>query len=251
MPKNTVDLCPVIDLSHLNDHLVIHNSRWKLRHESGRPSKTTNRSCPSTYRIHICTSHGNACTEIPLVHSQWSSVPDQLGHLPLGIYQGGKMSPKGQSPCLRGLMAYLLLIPCAGQFGPASVAAFQLDEQFKQVWFATQPAVQFHRYDIQYVHIHHGIPAPNGGQNPEQAGSLEIAHPRITTRDLHRLLGMLTFMVTLVPRGQFCLCPIQWWASEAWYQETGSWSDRISVTPNHSPSGGLVVIPCRGSHWVP
>ena len=47
----------------------------------------------------------------------------------------------------------------------------------------------------------------------------------------HRLLGMLTFMVTLVPRGQFCFCPIQWWASEAWCQETGSWSDRISVAP--------------------
>ena len=175
--------------------------------------------------------HGNACTEIPLVHGQWSSVPDQLGHLPLGIFQGGKVSPSGQSPCLPGLLAYLRLIPHTGQFGPRSVAAFQLGEQFQQVWFATQPAVQFHRYAIQYVHLHHGIPAPNGGQNPEHAGSLEIAHPCVTTRDLHRLLGMLTFMATLVPRGQFCLCPIQWWASEAWCQEIGSWPDRISMTP--------------------
>ena len=151
--------------------------------------------------------------------------------LSMGIYQGGKVSPRGQSPCLPGLLAYLRLIPCTGQFGPASVAAPRLGDPFQQVWFATQTAVQFHSYAIQYVHLHCDTPAQNGDQNPEHTGSLEIAHPRVTTRDLHRLLGMLTFMVTLVPRGQFCLCPIQWWASEAWCQETGSWSDRISVAP--------------------
>ena len=57
------------------------------------------------------------------------------------------------------------------------------------------------------------------------------SHPFISARDLHRLLGMLTFMATLVPRGWLRLHPIQWWASEVWCQETGSWSDRISVTP--------------------
>ena len=54
--------------------------------------------------------------------------------------------------------------------------------------------------------------------------------PGVTPRDLHRFWGMLTFMATLEPRGQLCLCPSQWLASEAWCQETGSWSDRISVT---------------------
>ena len=57
------------------------------------------------------------------------------------------------------------------------------------------------------------------------------SHPLISARDLHRLLGMLTFMATLVPRGRLRLRPIQWWASEVWCQETGSWSDRISATP--------------------
>ena len=57
------------------------------------------------------------------------------------------------------------------------------------------------------------------------------SHPLISARDLHRLLGMLTFMATLMPRGRLRLRPIQWWASEVWCQETGSWSDRISVTP--------------------
>ena len=57
------------------------------------------------------------------------------------------------------------------------------------------------------------------------------SYPLISARDLHRLLGMLTFMATLVPRGRLRLRPIQWWASEIWCQETGCWSDRISVTP--------------------
>ena len=190
--------------------------------------------------------HGKAYTEILPVHSHWLSVPVQLGCLLLGIYQGSKVSPRGQSPCLPGLLAYLRLIPCTGQFGPASVAAPRLGDPFQQVWFATRTAVQFHLYAIQYVHLHRDTPAQNGDQNPEHATSLEIAHPRVTTRDLHRLLGMLTFMVTLVPRGQFCFCPIQWWASEAWCQETGSWSDRISVAPTILP-GGWVDLSCSAA----
>ena len=46
----------------------------------------------------------------------------------------------------------------------------------------------------------------------------------ITARDLHRLLGMLVFMASLVR-------PVQWWAATAWCQRTGNWSDRIQVPP--------------------
>ena len=136
--------------------------------------------------------------------------------------------------------------PVQANFGPAGVAEPRLGDPFQQVWFATRTAVQFHLYAIQYVHLHRDTPAQNGDQNPEHAASLEIAHPRVTTRDLHRLLGMLTFMVTLVPRGQFCFCPIQWWASEALCQETGSWSDRISVAPTILP-GGWVGLSCSAA----
>ena len=37
-------------------------------------------------------------------------------------------------------------------------------------------------------------------------------------------------MATFVSTGWLHLRPIQWWVSEVWCQETGSWSDRISVT---------------------
>ena len=56
-----------------------------------------------------------------------------------------------------------------------------------------------------------------------------MANPNITARDLHRLLGMLVFMASLVRRGQLRLRPVQWWAATAWCQRTGNWSDRIQV----------------------
>ena len=56
-----------------------------------------------------------------------------------------------------------------------------------------------------------------------------MANPNITARDLHRLLGMLVFMASLVQRGQLRLRPVQWWATTAWCQRTGNWSDRNQV----------------------
>ena len=56
-----------------------------------------------------------------------------------------------------------------------------------------------------------------------------MTNPNITARDLHRLLGVLVFMASLVQRGRLCLRPVQWWAATAWCQRTGSWTDRITV----------------------
>ena len=56
-----------------------------------------------------------------------------------------------------------------------------------------------------------------------------MTSPNITARDLHRLLGMVVFMASLVPRGRLHLRPVQWWAATAWCQRTGRWTDRIKV----------------------
>ena len=56
-----------------------------------------------------------------------------------------------------------------------------------------------------------------------------MTDPNITARNLHRLLGMLVFMASLVQRGRLHLRLVQWWAATAWCQRTGSWSDRITV----------------------
>ena len=56
-----------------------------------------------------------------------------------------------------------------------------------------------------------------------------MTNPNITARDLHRLLGLVVFMASLVPRGRLHLHPVQWWATKTWCQRNGSWSDRITV----------------------
>ena len=56
-----------------------------------------------------------------------------------------------------------------------------------------------------------------------------MTDPNITARDLHKLLGMLVFMASLVQRGRLRLRPVQWWAATSWCQRTWSWSDQIQV----------------------
>ena len=94
------------------------------------------------------------------------------------------------------------------------------------------PSQQFNFICMQFNMCTYTVaPLPKMGVKIENMLDHWRSQACVTARDFHNLLSMLTFMSTLVPRGQLCLCPIQWWASEAWCQETGSWSDRISVTP--------------------
>ena len=72
-----------------------------------------------------------------------------------------------------------------------------------------------------------------------------MTNPIITTRDLHRLLGMVVLMATQVPRGRLRLHPVQWWAATAWCQRTGNWSDRITV-----PQWVLSEVACWASPAV-
>ena len=77
-----------------------------------------------------------------------------------------------------------------------------------------------------------------------------MANPNITARDLHRLLGMLVFMASLVRRGWLRLRPVQWWAATAWSE------DRELVRPDSSSTvgsvrGGMVVIPNSPARSTP
>ena len=187
-------------------------------------------------------SHGKVCTEIPQIHGKRACVsvympPVRLGYLSSGVYQVAATSgpasaaPRYQAPCISGRLAHPSIVHHTGQnscrFSPAGVTTPWMGNQFQQVRLGSQPAVRFYRHAVQHVRLHRGTSTQNAGQNPDHWRS----HPLISARDLHRLLGMLTFMATLVPRGRLRLRPIQWWASEIWCQETGCWSDRISVTP--------------------
>ena len=56
-----------------------------------------------------------------------------------------------------------------------------------------------------------------------------MSNPIITACDLHRLLGMVVFIATLVRHGRLRLRPIQWWATTAWCQRTENLTDKITV----------------------
>ena len=59
-------------------------------------------------------------------------------------------------------------------------------------------------------------PCPKWGAKSRTGWIIGDRTPSLHHQGSPQTLGMLTFISTLVPRGQFCLCPIQWWASEAW-----------------------------------
>ena len=82
--------------------------------------------------------------------------------------------------------------------------------QFKTQQFTVAPLPKM-RLKVQSIHQHC------------------MTDPNITATDLHRLLGMLVFMASLVWRGRLRLCPVQWWATTEWCHRTGSWSDRIQI----------------------
>ena len=85
-----------------------------------------------------------------------------------------------------------------------------LGMQFNTRQFTLAPLLKM-RLKIQSVHQHW------------------MTNPVITACDLHSLLGMVVFMALLVRRGRLRLWPVQWWATTAWCQRTGNWSDRITV----------------------
>ena len=214
-----------------------HSSRWKYW---GISQVVHQREQMDNVHWHTgCISahpHGKACTEIPSVHGQWSSVPVQLHHLPLGIYQGGQVTPRGQAACLPGLLAYLHLMPVqARTHANLVLQVLQLQGwviNFSKSDFLSPWSQQFNFIGMQFNMCTYTVaPLPKRGVKIENTLDHWRSQPRVAARDFHNLLGMLTFRSTLVPRGQLFLHPIQWWASEAWCQETGSWSDRISVTP--------------------
>ena len=109
-----------------------------------------------------------------------------------------------------------------------SVPVSWLDHQLREVRPHSKSRLPVHRDVVQHSTFHSGAPTENAFKGPVSSSAL-IANPNITARDLHRLLGMLVFMASLVRRGRLRLRPVQCWAASAWCQRTGNWSDRIQV----------------------
>ena len=190
-------------------------------------------------------SHGKVCTEKLQIHGERACVsvymPSvQLGYLPSGIYQVAATSgpasaaPRYQAPCISGRLVHPSIVRVQARTH-ADLVLQVLQHLGWVINFSKSdlvPSQQFDFIGMQFNMCAYTVaPLPKMWVKIQNTLDHWISHLLISARDLHRLLGMLTFMATLVPRGQLRLHPTQWWVSEVWCQEIGSWSDRISVTP--------------------
>ena len=190
-------------------------------------------------------SHGKVCTEIPQIHGNGQVY--QFTCLPFGLATSPReftklLRPVVQLLRLQGIKLHVYLndwlIRASSAVQARTLADLVLQVLQHLGWVINfsksdlVPSQQFDFIGMQFnTCVYTVAPLPKMRVKIQNTLDHWRSHPLISARDLHRLLGMLTFMATLVPRGRLRLRPIQWWASEVWCQETGSWSDRISVTP--------------------
>ena len=129
-----------------------------------------------------------------------------------------------------------------------------LQHLWLQVEIGAQPAVQLYRHAVQHIHLHHGTPAQNAGQVQNTMDHWR-SNLLITARDFHRHLGMLTFMISLVPWGRLCLRPIHWMVGVrgpvpgdgVLHGQTGfQWPQPFSIRWH----GGPPLWSYRESQWV-
>ena len=246
VPKKTGDLRPVIDLSRLNDHLV--NPRFKM--DTQASVRASIRENEWTVSIDI----QDAYLHVPMARSvrkylrfMVNGRVYQFTCLPFGLATSPReftklLRPVVQLLRLQGIKLHVYLDDWLIRASSAVQARTHADLVLQVLqhlgWVINfsksdlVPSQQFDFIGMQFNTCAYTVaPLPKMRVKIQNTLDHWRSHPLISARDLHRLLGMLTFMATLVPRGRLRIRPIQWWASEVWCQETGSWSDRISVTP--------------------
>ena len=246
VPKKTGDLRPVIDLSRLNDHLVI--PRFKM--ETQASVRVSIKENEWTVSIDI----QDAYLHVPMARSvrkylrfMVNGRVYQFTCLPFGLATSPReftklLRPVVQLLRLQGIKLHVYLddwLIRASSIVQARTHADLVLQVLQHLGWVINfsksdlvPSQQFDFIGMQFNTCAYTVaPLPRMRVKIQNTLDHWRSHPFISARDLHRLLGMLTFMATLVPRGRLRLRPIQWWASEIWCQETGFWSDRISVTP--------------------
>ena len=167
------------------------------------------------------------------IQGQQEDLPIHLSTLRIGnftsrIYQASKASRSLVEAARCRATRLLLADPCrVTKTGPTacrddhhSIPAARMGHQFREVGPNTQPGLPIPWNAVQHSTVHIGAPAENASQDPVGSTALddEPCHP-----------GIVVFMALLVRRGRLRLWPVQWWATTAWCQRTGNWSDRITV----------------------
>ena len=244
VPKKTGDLRPVIDLSTLSCHMVV--PHFKM--ETQGSVRSAIRSQEWTVSIDI----RDAYHHVPMhqavrkyLHFVVNKKVYQFTCLPFGL----ATSPREFTKLLRPVVSLLRQqgVKLHVYLDNWLIRA-DTPEQAQQHAQTTIKVLQFFGWiinfeksdltpsqDFQFIGMQFNTrrftvaPLPKMRVKVQSVHQHWMANPNITARDLHRLLGILVFMASLVRWGRLHLHPVQRWAATAWCQRTGNWSDRIQV----------------------
>ena len=244
VPKKTGDLRPVIDLSTLNHHMVV--PHFKM--ETQGSVRSAIRSQEWTVSIDIRDAH----LHVPMqqaVRKYLRFVVNkkvyQFTCLPFGLATSPREFTKLLRPVVsllrqQGVKLQVYLDDWLIRADTPEQAQLHAQTTIKVLQFLgwiinleksdLTPSQDFQFIGMQFNARRFTVaPLPKMRVKVQSVHQHWMANLNITARDLHRLLGMLVFMASLVRRGRLRLCPVQWWAATAWCQRTGNWSDRIQV----------------------
>ena len=244
VPKKTGDLRPVIDLSTLNRHMVVPHFKME--------TQGSVRSAIRSQEWAVSIDIRDAYLHVPMhqaVRKYLRFVVNkkvyQFTCLPFGLATSPREFTKLLRPVVsllrqQGVKLHVYLDDWLIRADTPEEAQLHSQTTIKVLQFLGW-IINFEKSDLtpsqdfQFIGMQFNTrrftvaPLPKMRIKVQSVLQHWMANPNITARDLHRLLGMLVFMASLVRRGRLRLRPVQWWAATAWCQRTGNWSDRIQV----------------------
>ena len=244
VPKKTGDLRPVIDLSTLSCHMVV--PHFKM--ETQGSVRSAIRSQEWTVSIDI----RDAYHHVPMhqavrkyLHFVVNKKVYQFTCLPFGLATSPREFTKLLRPVVsllrqQGVKLHVYLDNWLIRADTPEQAQLHAQTTIKVLQFFGW-IINFEKSDLtpsqdfQFIGMQFNTrrftvaPLPKMRVKVQSVHQHWMANPNITARDLHRLLGILVFMASLVRWGRLRLHPVQRWAATAWCQRTGNWSDRIQV----------------------
>ena len=244
VPKKTGDLRPVIDLSTLNRHMVVPHFKME--------TQGSVRSAIRSQEWAVSIDIRDAYLHVPMhqaVRKYLRFVVNkkvyQFTCLPFGLATSPQEFTKLLRPVVsllrqQGVKLHVYLDDWLIRADTPEEAQLHAQTTIKVLQFLGW-IINFEKSDLtpsqdfQFIGMQFNTrrftvaPLPKMQVKVQSVHQHWMANPNITARDLHRLLGMLVFMASLIRWGRLRLRPVQWWAATAWCQRTGNWSDGIQV----------------------
>ena len=244
VPKKTGDLRPVIDLSTLNRHMVVPHFKME--------TQGSVRSAIRSQEWAVSIDIRDAYLHVPMhqavrkyLRFVINKKVNRFTCLPFGLATSPREFTKLLRPVVsllrqQGVKLHVYLDDWLIRADTPEEAQLHSQTTIKVLQFLGW-IINFEKSDLtpsqdsQFIGMQFNTrsftvaPLPKMRVKVQSVLQHWMANPNITARDLHRLLGMLVFMASLVRRGRLRLRPVQWWAATAWCQRTGNWSDRIQV----------------------